>query len=1283
MGNNPIANMLSGQTDATLDPVLQRQAQESNKLREQEEEEQRRLQALQEQQQAQAQAQDQALQKAAEGSSLGNRLMSSPAVEGPTSFIGGAIDALEQVGDKFNQPWMEIPDNWEPQNKTAWGQALRELVTAVGPSIGLALLTRRGTAALTKASGLPTPPKWVRAVGNAGTDIAAGVAWDSIGKHAEDDNALGSLKKIWPKAFGWIPDDLATLDTDSPDIKRLKNQREGAGIGLLTSTLEGAVALSRAFKGLAPGVEFIAKDGQAAKNLDDIANKAGVNYSDSPLIDRIIRDERYRDKSVDEIAEMRFKQKGLDEPDPFIHSPIFDDSERLAKAVRPDGLMQAMVDSKRIQDNLGTVNGRMASFMTDAAVEGLDMADLEGRNLIKKIEDAIRNSGNFEAKLPDGKMLSKSDILKAGDNLAAVILDPRMSGSDLQKMFDEFNLRDFKQDLNLAPISDAAYGGAMKAITELKNFYLNLDTARASAYLQTSLAGEVSDLATATRVMGDEQDITRAQELIFDKLQALWYETDMSSSIAGWSLNNKKTWKTVLNSGDSNAIQRFAKEAEEQISKTTQVKAENRATFLRNLKEINAKNPEYLKPLSLAYELSDGDVNSIHKLTKYMANVLGTRKILLDQEPQIPSQVVQSLFSTFYNLKLSSLMTPVKALSNNFALLLMKPANVMLGAALRGDGQTIHRAWVQYATHMDTTMRGAADYMGSMFKRVAADPSVTQRADFATRNSDMLDAARAFADAEASQGRYAAQMKVGFVDAMTKINDHPWFRYSMNFMEAGDAFVKSSIAMAEARGRAFDQIIAEGRKITPSEVERISDDIYRSMFNSDGLITDEAVAYASGEIAMNLDHPLADGLNNMLNKAPLLKTLVMFPRTSVNVLDFVHKHSPLSVFAGEFNKVNSLRESDEIAEFLASKGLQFNEAIWNNYKSEVIGRVAMGTMLVSTAGWMYAQGNLTGNGYYDKQVNKYQQNVGERPLRSWRGLDGKWRTFDSIEPIATFFAVTADILDNIETLGSTTSEKMLQKVGFALSMNLTNKSFLQGLQPITELASGQPAAISRWASNTASVGLFNQMARTIIPGLREVDAELQTMLRNKWNILDTVGVGKPLPFKYDFIDGGVVGKEDPVTNLFNNLLPFKTSTGPSPEKQFLIDAEFDVQPSLTTSLRGVKYSVDQRSRLAQIMGESGMFKKGLNDLMKNPEIKKDLERIKQLRSAGVSEDAMKLSNSRVHDRLRELTYRTVDFAKRQLAQESPDLRLAEIKAQQVQTAQKQGNYGQILNLNNK
>jgi hypothetical protein len=376
-------------------------------------------------------------------------------------------------------------------------------------------------------------------------------------------------------------------------------------------------------------------------------------------------------------------------------------------------------------------------------------------------------------------------------------------------------------------------------------------------------------------------------------------------------------------------------------------------------------------------------------------------------------------------------------------------------------------------------------------------------------------------------------------------------------------------------------------------------------------------------------------------------------------------------------KVRNLVEPDEIAQYLSTKGIEYSEQAWKTFKAEVEGRVAMGTMITTMGGWLYASGNLTGNGNYDKQLNKFQQNVAEKPLRSWRRPDGKWVSYDGIEPISTFLALTADILENVETLGSTASENMLQKLGFAVSMNLTNKSFLQGLQPITDMMAGQDAAISRWTSNLFSVGLLNQMSRIMTPGLREVDTDLQTMLRNKWNILDQVGAGKPLPYKYDFIDGSIVGREDPMSNVFNNLLPFKVSSAPSPEKEFLIKSEFDVQPALKKSINKATYDVNQRSRLAQIMGESGYFKQGLQILMNDPLIQKDLENIRQLRHKGVTSDAADISGSITHIRLNQLLNQTVNLAKRQLAQEVPDVRMAELKALNNKNALRSANYNAI------
>ena len=1308
MDYDPIKMTLNGPATGSMDPMEARQTYEEDEQRKRE----RAQQALLEQQQAaEAEAKtpakpaqpaqpQQAKQPPADAASAAQSYLPVKELsEAAGSVIGGMVDFTDDVielgGKIIGQEWEAIPDGWGPEQKTQWGKGLRAVASFIGPTLGIGSLTKSGAMGLARLAGAANTSKAVTIVGKAGIDMAAGAAVDYTNTRSQEgDNLSGFLKKQFPGTFDWLPDDLATLDTDSPDIKRKKSTLEGAGLGLLSSIIEGGVAFARGLKGLPAGTTFKPVDNQAKAAFAKQTANSPMTQSPHPILDRILKDEGYRAKHIDEMASVELDKIGgieyLDRYSPNIHSQVSDLSETIPYAVRPDAIPQMMVDNARILDNIDTAYGRPAKFHSDAYIKTLDLQFDNGRKLVKSLEDKIKEYGNFEAVLPNGRMMNKAELLSAGDNLAAKILDPNMEGKALRELLDGYRDKiSIAQGAGSArPINAEASAAADTALNELSKFYLNMDMQRASAYIQTGLAGEASDLATAARVMGDDIDVTQIQERLLDKMEVLWYETDMSSSIAGWALNNKKIWQEAVNARKSNPneLKAFGREALDAFKAARKLHAEQNRTFWTTLRDMNTKNPAFVAPLMRAYELTDGNVNSIHKLNKYMSNVLGVvNKAFIDMEPQIPSQVVQGLFSTFYNAKLSSLLTPVKAISNNFALLLMKPLNVGLGAVVRGDFHSLQRGWIQYASHMDTTMKASGDYMSNMFKRVAADPSVTQRKDFITTNKEHLELSREYAAAELAKGNYYPSMKVQFVDTMTAINNHPWVRYSMNFMESGDAFVKSAIGMSEARGRAFDKIFQETGKVpSAKDVKQVADDIYASMFDKDGLITDAAVKYGAGEISMNLDNEFAESLNTMLNRAPILKSVLLFPRTSVNVLDFVHKHSPLSYFIGDWEKVRNLKEADEIAQYLATKGINIEnqplEQAFKTYRAEVEGRVAMGTMITTMGGWMYAQGNLTGNGHYDKQVNKFQQNAGDRPLRSWKGIDGKWRSYDGIEPISTFLALTADILENSTSLGTTRTEQLLQKLGYAVSMNLTNKSFMSGLQPITELLNGQPAAMSRWAANTSSIGILNQMSRIMMPGLREVDTDLGSMMRNKWNILDAAGIGKALPKAYDWYDGTVVGDNDPLTNFLNNTLGFKTNSDPSPGKQFLIETEFDVQPAIKTSIKGANYNAEQRSRLAQIHGESGHFRTGLELLMQDPRVAEDLKAIREARSRGVTQEQVDLSDSYTHIKIRRLLNQTMNHAKRQLAEEMPDIRVAELAAKKNRQKAARSDYTNLLEI---
>ena len=85
------------------------------------------------------------------------------------------------------------------------------------------------------------------------------------------------------------------------------------------------------------------------------------------------------------------------------------------------------------------------------------------------------------------------------------------------------------------------------------------------------------------------------------------------------------------------------------------------------------------------------------------------------------------------------------------------------------------------------------------------------------------------------------------------------------------------------------------------------------------------------------------------------------------------------------------------------------------------------------------------------------------------------------------------------------------------------------------------------------------------------------------------------------MDGSKVGEPlNFMTRVWNTYSPlWKVSEKVSPEKQFLIDIEWDGRPSLRTNGKGIEYSPEQRSEITRIMGEDGYFAEEVNRLMRS------------------------------------------------------------------------------------
>ena len=133
------------------------------------------------------------------------------------------------------------------------------------------------------------------------------------------------------------------------------------------------------------------------------------------------------------------------------------------------------------------------------------------------------------------------------------------------------------------------------------------------------------------------------------------------------------------------------------------------------------------------------------------------------------------------------------------------------------------------------------------------------------------------AEAKAAEGLEGPKAMMMRINDLNDLAENPVLRFGANAMTAFDGFTRSFIASVDARGRAYDTLLAGNKKITNKSIKKAGNEVYKEMFDETGMITDKGVEHASKEIAMNLDNPAVDGLNELMKYLPGLRPFLMFP----------------------------------------------------------------------------------------------------------------------------------------------------------------------------------------------------------------------------------------------------------------------------------------------------------------------------------------------------------------------------------------------------------------------
>ena len=574
------------------------------------------------------------------------------------------------------------------------------------------------------------------------------------------------------------------------------------------------------------------------------------------------------------------------------------------------------------------------------------------------------------------------------------------------------------------------------------------------------------------------------------------------------------------------------------------------------------------------------------------------------------------MWSNLFNSALSAMSTPLNAGVGNLTGLLGKGMATISGAVLQGDVKAVKKAMVAHFA-FDDTLQKSLDHARLVFRKAALNPeemSYMMRGDISREAEQGIDALRSWSDAAAENGEYGGQMMLKVFEDLDALSKDPLLRFGGNSMTALDGFSKSVLANTEAKYRAFNILAQSGDEITEKNFRKAVDSVYDSFFDSNGMINEKSVNTATQEIALNADSPIVEGMNNFIRRFPAARSFVWFPRTTANVIDTFGKWSPAGILSTDYQKLwgplgrKKLNEFtiDEITSFLKSKGKPVDEFAMETFEMlryEIKGKAALGSFFVTMAGMSAINDRCTGNGHYKPNIQRARIRRGWKPKSCQLPGTNKQVSYEWMGPIGDWLSLTIDVVDNADTLTSAVQEDLYNKLAFVLGSAFTNRSVLAQLEPLHDVLQGNGAAASRWASsmgnNFVPLGsLRNEIGRILYPQLRQIRSELNENLRNRNAWLDAVDPSNSLAKVVDPVDGNSVGDEDNWFIRIWNRTPFKVTSKPSKENQFLIDIEFNTAPIMRTSQKGAILENHEIEAINTKMGEQGLYKQQINQIMK-------------------------------------------------------------------------------------
>ena len=402
---------------------------------------------------------------------------------------------------------------------------------------------------------------------------------------------------------------------------------------MLLGGLDPIITGVTAFKA---GNKIVPKDDVAKAIVDAIPDKPGT-----------VQDAIARNRAKKQAEQLKIGQRALD-ADPegtggynaFVNEPA--EASARTTVDESGNTVEFMADNARIQNNVGTLNGRARPMLDNDTQELLSKADTPTRTkLMKKVSEEL--GGKFELAVGGTKLTAKQ-VTEAVNSLYDAAIAP------IGKSFDD-SIKGFRDlELSVGNMTDNVSGrGSRKIMGKTIDRLIDAlspETQRASAAVQTQTSAGVSDLARAADLDEPVVDTSRLQELMMPRLRVLLKEqaTSQISENMSTMLQKRLANKAETIEGALELDEKYFDGMFDTYTQAVEEKAQLIDDFVDELTAMAKENPSYLKPVYRLYAKTNGEVDSMYKLNQYLSNNLGIlRKGVVDQNPEVPSLILREM----------------------------------------------------------------------------------------------------------------------------------------------------------------------------------------------------------------------------------------------------------------------------------------------------------------------------------------------------------------------------------------------------------------------------------------------------------------------------------------------------------------------------------------------------------------------------------------------------------------------------------------------------------------